>query len=875
MSGPPRLLRVLLCLYPAAHRRAYGQEMWAAVRHRFEAGRAEGPSRLRLTAWTAADLSWSAAKMWTRGWRGTMTGMTRGWGIDLRFVARTLRRTPGYALTAVVVLAGAVAVDAAVFSFVRGTLLARPHYPGADRIVVVWGSNPVDGQLRDVVSGPNYIDLRASMRSLEALSAFHSDNAILLVDGRPTVIDVESVSVDFFDIVPVQPYLGRVFEEGDRSSSAPQIVLVSWDYWQDVLGGDAGVIGRSLPLDGEPHTIVGVLPEGFEFVREVPLWRPLRDDVLAADERTRIHYHLFGRLRPGATPADATRDLTDGLAAIRERTGQFRGWAMLAEPLHEASVMAVRPVLVSVAAAVTLVLLIALVNLATLFRIRAMSRSDELAVRLALGGGRGRIARVLALEVGSLALMGAAVGLAVAPFLLARVREMVPLWIAIPDSAARVPVLRAVLDPQVALGSVLLAVVGAVALAAPSLVTASRRGGAAWAGRGGTHRGTRWLVIAELALATVLCVGAGLTTRSAERMLATDVGLEDEGLLTLYFGDVWERPIPGQVAYFEDVVRAVEGMPGVASAGLMDYVPFEGEDDFARIYFLDSDGEELSNLREQWRRVGEGAFETAGMRVLSGRLLEPDDFRGTPRSVVVNESFARKHYPEGRAVGELLSTHNAAYRDMRVVGVVADLHDLGPATPPPPMLYVPLQGDPRGTTGMFVRVASGQPLELAEAVREAIWSVDPSQPVDAFVPMTELVGAWVAIPRATRSLVSALAAFSLILAALGVFGVVAYAVRSRTAELGIRLALGASPRRIEREMMGTTAVLVGVGVALGLAAGALAGRAASALLFQVRPLDPISLAGAAIAMLAAALFATWLPARRAGRVDPREAIRAL
>jgi len=869
----PRLLRVLLWLYPADHRRAYGAEMWEAIRHRFANNL--GMSRLRLTAWTTVDLTWSAAKMWTRGLGETMKGMTRGWGIDLRFVARTLRRAPGYALTAILVLAGAVAVDAAVFSFVRGTLLARPHYPGADRLVVVWGSNPVDGQLRDVVSGPNYIDLRASMRSLEALSAFHSDGAILLVDGRPTVIDVESVSVDFFDIVPVKPLLGRVFEEGDRTSAAPQILLISWEYWQDALGGDPDVIGRSLPLDGEIYTIVGVLPQGFEFVREVPLWRPLRDDVLAADERSRIHYHLFGRLRPGATAADATRDLTEGLAAIRERTGQFRGWTMLAEPLHETSVMAVRPVLVSVAAAVTLVLLIALVNLATLFRIRAMSRAEELGVRLALGGGRGRVARVLALEVGGLALAGAALGLVAAPFLLARVREMVPLWIAIPDSAARVPVLRAVLDPQVAVLSLALAVVGALALAAPSLVGASRRGGAAWGGRRGTHRATRWLVVAELTLATVLCVGAGLTTRSAERMLRTDVGLEDEGLLTVYFGDVWEWPIPQQVVYFEEVVRAVAQVPGVASVGLMDYVPFEGEDDFARIYFLDSDGDELSNQREQWRRVDEGVFRTAGMRLLSGRLLEPDDFRGVPRSVVVNESFARKHYPEGRAVGELLSTHNAAYRDMRIVGVVADLHALGPATPPPPMLYVPLQGDPRGTTGMFVRAESGPPLALAEAVRDAIWSVDPSQPVDAFIPMSELVGAWVAIPRATRALVSALAAFSLLLAALGVFGVVAYAVRSRTAELGIRLALGASPRRIEREMMGGTIVTVGLGVVLGLVVGVLAGRAAGALLFQVRPLDPVSLAGAAVAMLASALVATWLPARRAGRVDPREAIRAL
>jgi predicted permease len=875
---PPRALRLLLRLYPAAHRRDYGAEMWEVIRHRYGTARGGRLRRLLLHVEVALDLAGTALPMWTTTTmrrRATM-GPSGGWRIDIRFVLRSLRRNPGYALTAMVVLAGAVAVNAAVFGYVRGTLLAPATYPDADRVVILWGSNPGEGQLRDVISGPNYIDFRAETTSLEAMAAFHADDVLLTGDGPPEVLDAYSVSVDFFDVVPVRPMLGRVFDERERNSGGEVAVVVSFPFWRDRLGADPSWVGRSIQIDYAPVTVIGVLPEGYEFVTQVPFYLALHDDELAARHRSNIHFHIMGRLRDGVTAADVTRDFTAALRRVTERTGMYRTWTMLAEPLHDASVLAVRPILWTVSAAVGIVLVIALVNLATLFRIRTLGRSDELGVRLALGAGGARVARVLALEAGGIALAGSLLGLLLAAPLLARMRDMLPLWIAIPDSAARVPILRAELDPAVALVTVGLSLLGAFALTTPGLVAAVRDRGAAWGGRRRSGaRGTRWLVAAELALATVLCLGAGLTTRSADKLLGTDVGLRDEGLLTLYFGDVWERPYEEQAAYLREVVDAVQALPGVTSAALIDYVPFQGEDDFQGIDFFDGRSlEPTRHVREEWRRVGAGLIETAGMRIVAGRSLEALDFEGEPEAVLVNETFARKHFPDGDVVGRFIRITNEHYGTVEIVGVFADVRERGPANPAPPVLYVPLQGEPRGTTGMYVRVASGPPMALADAVRGAVSAVDPLQPVDAFFPMTELVSAWVAIPRAVRTLVSGLAALALVLAGIGVFGVVAYAVRTRTAELGVRLALGASPERLRTEAVVTAAPMVVLGVGGGLAAGWLAARGASAALYGVEPLDPPSLAVAVLVMVGAAMVATYLPARRISRIDPTAAIRS-
>ncbi len=864
------VLRALLWLYPPSHRRRYGAEMLAVASFRLDRGRRTVGAGLVVMA----DLVAGAAGVWVDRIRRMTMGMGRGWWLDARFVARSLWRSRGYAATAVVVLACAVAANATVFSFVRGTLLKAPPWASPERVMVVWGSNVEDGQLRDVISGPAYIEIQEGNTAFERIAAFHHDAAYLSVDGRPEVLDAIEGTVDFFHVLGVTPLMGRLFGDEDRTSSAPETVVVTHGFWRDRLEADPDVIGSILPIEGEPATIIGVLPEGFEFVAPAPLFVPLRDDVLAADEPGRIHFNVVGKLAPGRTVADASTELASAAQRFTDRYPRFEGWSFLVEPLHEVTVEAVRPVIWALAATVSLVLLVALVNLATLFRIRTLARTDELSVRVAMGAGWARVARVLSLETAGLAAMGALLGLLATPFLLDRVAEMVPAWIPIPDSASRVPVLEGVLDPAVTAVAFGSAVLGALLLTAPGLVSALQS--ARPEGSRRVHpgvRGTRLLVGVEVAVATLLCVGAGLVARSADRLLSTEVGIEHAQLLTLYFGDVWGLDAEDRVTYFRRAVEEVERIPGVEAAGVIGYVAFQAEDDFARVYFLDRSLQPVRDVREEWRRVDEGLFEAAGMRILAGRAFQADDFVGTPRAAVVNRTFAEKHWPDGAPVGRYLSTHDESYRDLEVVGVVADVHSLGPATPPPPMLYVPYQGNPRGTQGMYVRVA-GDPMSFGETVREAIWSVDPSQPVTGFWPMSAFVNAWVAIPKATRALVLSLATLALLLSVVGVFGVVSYAVRTRRSELGVRLALGATPDRLERDQMRTILPIVALGVVGGLLAGVMAARAARELLYGISPVDPLSIGAGALVMGSAALVATYLPARRAGRIDPTEVIRA-
>jgi len=866
-AGPLRLFGLLLRLYPARHRRAYGPEMREVALYRWR----RSGGGIRATVSGALDLAAGAAGVWIDQMERTTMGMGRGWILDTRFVARSLRRSPGYALTTVVVLACAVAANATVFSYVRGTLMYEAPYPDPASVMMVWGSNLERGQLRDVIAGPSYVDLQERLGTLNPVAAFHTGATYLMVEGRPEVYDANEVTFDFFGVLGVEPHLGRLFDERDRWSGAAETVVVTHGFWLNALGADPDAVGRVLFFEGQPRTVIGILPEGFDFLSPAPLYIPLRDDVLASQPPGNIHYNVLGRLVRGATVADANREAASVVDVIEERYAEFEGWSFLVEPLHEVSVLAVRPVILALAAAAGLVLLVGLLNLAMLFRIRGFARGAEVHVRAALGAGRTRIARIFLLETVGLALTGALLGLLGAPFLLSRVGELVPLWIQIPDSAALVPVLRARMDPLVASACLGGSVLGSALLTLLSFRTTLPKPGAAAHGRS-VHpgfRGARLLVGVEVAVATTLCIGAALALRSTARLLSTDVGIEPEHVLTMYVGDAWGLDAESRTSYFRQVVDEVERVPGVRRAGVTGYIDFRAEDDFAGIYLLDRDHEVVSTTREEWRRVDEGLFEAVGIETIRGRAFESTDFAGPPRVAVVNRAFADKHYTTEDVIGSLVSTHNERYRELSIVGVVGDVRSLGPAAAPPPMLYVPYQGDPRGTQGLHVRT-EGDPSALVDDVRAAIWSVDPSQPIDDVSTMAELVESWVAIPRASRALVAALASLAWLLSALGVFGVVAYAVRTRRSELGVRLALGASPGRLEADQLRVVAPVVALGVGIGAIVGLGGARAAASLLYGVSPLDPVAVLGALGVMTAATGLATYLPARRAGRVDPRE-----
>lgn len=876
MAGPSPSLRRLLDLFPRDHREQFGDEMWEVVCYRYRQRGAGVWGGWKFNVATAADIVWSALTL--RGIRmgRWMMGGWIGFGVDVRFIMRGLLRAKGFPLTVLTVLAVAVAVNSAMFAFVKGTLLERPPYEDPDNVVVAWGSNPVNGQIRDVISGSNVVDLIARTSTLTSLAAFHRDNVVLMRDGRPLVISAFEVTVDFLTVLGVEPALGRDFGPQDRVSGGRAAALISHDFWMDGLGGDPGLVGSVLEMDGEPTTILGVLPEGFRFAGNMAVYVPLHEDLLAAESRTHYHYNLVGRLREGATPADATRELSGILADITLEHPQLAGWSVLVEPLSEVSVEAVRPTLWLITAASLLVFAVVIVNLGTLFRIRTMERMEEFSLRTALGAPRRRVAALILTEALGLSAAGGTLGLMLAPSMLDLFSSIAPPVVLIPNSAAAIPVLQASLEPSIQALAFIGALLAGVLLASPSLVTALGRNAQASASRAGSRvrsgLRSKWLVGSEVALATVLCVGAALTLRSANNLASQDMGVVPEGVLSAYFGDVDGLPVAQRAEYYRQVITAVEAIPGVERVGTNDYRPFEGEDDFQGIRFPGRPAPEPGRgPREEWRRVSEGLFEATGMRVLRGRGFQPLDFQGTPRAVVINQAFAAKHYPGLDPVGERLTVTEDGYREVEVVGVVADVLSRGPAVPAPPVLYAPYQAAPRGTVSLFVKV-SGDPMSFATSVREAIWSVDSRQPVLPMIPLEEVVRQSMAVSTMMSKIVGAMATVALILAGLGVFGVVGFMVRSRTRELGVRLALGATAGRLEREVMRDQLPILIVALVAGLSLSMLVAQALGSVLYGVSSVDPISFGGTAVLIAIMSLVATYLPARRVSKVDPARVI---
>jgi predicted permease len=742
--------------------------------------------------------------------------------------------------------------------------------------VFVWGSEPVNGQRRDVISGSNFIDLRRRATTLASLAAVHGDDVVVMRDGRPDVQQALQVTVDFLRVLGVQPAIGSDFDDSHRRSGAPPVAIISHAFWRDAFGSEAGAVGRSIEVDGTTTTIVGVLPERFYFAGQWPIYLPLRDDDLAAEDRTHHHYHMVGRLRPGISVNDASHELSSILAAIATEDPRLSRWSVLVEPMHDVTVEAVRQSLWSIAAASLLVLVVAMVNLGTLLRVRTVRRLPELAVRGSLGASRARVASSVALEALLISAGGGVLGVLVAPAALDLFSTIAPPQILIPNSAASIPVLRATLTPDL-LGIALTATVAlGLLLALPSMWTILRQPPSMMAVRAG-HRVTRsaasrWMVGAELALATLLAVGAGLLIRSLTYLTSQDPGVDPTGILTAYFGDVEDRPVAERAEYFRLVLEAVETIPGVRRAGIKDYRPFEGEDDFKGIRFperpLPRPGE---GVREEWRRVSEGYIETVGMRIVSGRAFSPGDFIGTPRSAVINQAFAAKHYPDQDPLGRRLMIAERGYTDVEIVGIATDVRSRGVAVAAPPVVFVPYQASPRGHVALFVKVI-GDPMNYAAAIRDAIWSVDSRQPVLPMAPLDEVIARSIAIPTMVSRIVAVMAVVALALAGLGVFGVVAYAVGARRHEFAVRMVLGATAARLTRELIGSVAVLLAVSIVLGLVAAAAGVRGLRAVLHGVTPADPITFAVAAAVVALTGLVACYLPARRVARFDPARTI---
>ena len=803
-----------------------------------------------------------------------MTGVVAG---EVRLAVRRLLRSPGFTAAAVVTLALGIGANTALFSLADAALLRPLPYPTADRLMMLWETQLGAGKTRERVSAANFLDWRREARALDGMAAWADWGLALTGQGEPEELSSVLVSPSLFPLLGVTPALGRGFRPEEETPGRDGVVVLSHGFWAGRFGGDSGVIGRTLTLDGQPHEIVGVMPERFRFpdAGSVALWAPLAFDASALISRAERRFHVIGRLAPGVTPADARPELeliARRLADAHPKTNA--GWSVSAIPAAEAIAAGGRPTLTLLLATVALVLLLACTNVAHLFLARTTDRGRELAIRVALGGGPVRLLRLLVLECGVVAVLGAFGGAALA------------IW-AVPLVYAMDPGLL----PQWRQGEVSLRVLGFMAALLIPVVFAcgvlpglhAIRGGAG-PGRGarvteGRERGRirRALIVAEVSLAAVLLAMAGLHLRSLVHLQQVDPGFEAEHVLaaTIFPSGPRYESDEQQIGFFASLLERLDARPEVRAAGAVTTLPMNPIGIDYDLPFS-ADGNPPASPAEQqevdFRVVAGDYFAALGVPVLGGRAFDATDREHGARVAMVNRTLVERYFPGENPVGRQVWV-GGSIGQATVVGVVGDVRHQGLAALPKPELYVPFRQYPHG--GMTVAVRGfGDPAELTRAVKAAVYGVDPTQPISDLTSVPALLSGSVAPQRFNLALLGGFAAVALLLAVVGVYGIVAYAVSGRTREIGIRMALGAAGREVGRAVMGPALVPSVAGIALGSGAAIVLGRLLRPDLYEVGPSDPLTYALVAIILLGAAAIACAIPAFRASRIDPVVALRS-
>ncbi|MDF1502475.1 ADOP family duplicated permease, partial [Roseisolibacter sp. H3M3-2] len=802
------------------------------------------------------------------------------WWQDLRFAARALRRRPAFTAAVLLTLGLGLGVTGAVFAVADAALLRPLPYAAPDRLVAVWRHETGDPTQRGDLSYPELLDLRTRVPSLASVAGYHSNRMVLGAD-QPRVLWAGKTSANFFATLGVRPAAGRFFVEGEDEAGNGRVVVLSHGLWRRQFGGDPSVVGRTLPLDGASYTVVGVLPADFQFapVGEADVWVPFDRPADWRPRRTMSWFRGIARLRGAATETSAAREL-DALAAALavEHPRNGVGLGLRAEPLRDAVTGPVRPVLVTVLGAAALVLVVALANVANLLLVLGAARGRELTVRAALGAGGGRLARQLVTEGVLLSALGGALGLALATV---GVRALVA---AIPPERLRgMPYLADVGGPRLALAllaSVMLAGAAFELVSAWRLVR-PRRAEALHGGRGlsdGAAGGRLrdGLVAAELGLTVVLLTGAALFGRSLSELFAVDPGFRAERVATAFIPlpRVAYASRPARVAFFERLEERLRALPDVESVGMTTKLPLDpGNSGSYRVVGAPEPppGREPS---ASFRSVTRDYFRTMGIPLLRGATFpERVDSSASPL-VVVSASLAREAWGTEDPIGRRLDLMGR--EPATVVGVVGDvsigrLEDAA-ATP---TYYVPFAQAPDISMRVVVRTRA-EPAAVEAAIRAAVREIDPEVALYQVYPMESLVrqSESVFLRRFPLLLVGAFAAAALALAVVGTHGVVAYAVAQRVRELGIRVALGAASRDVVALVVGHVARVAALGIGAGLVLALLLARAASGLLYGVRPTDPATYAAVAVTLAAVAAGAAFVPARRATRVDPSIALRA-
>ena len=797
---------------------------------------------------------------------------------DLRYAARQLRARPGFTAAAVLALALGIGANTAMFSVVNAVLLQPLPFRDPEGLVVLYERNRSQGVEREQSAAETLDDWRRDARTLSGLVAWRHWGLTLTGQGEPEDVSTIRASFNLFDVLGVAPALGRGFLPEEGQPGRHHVVVLSHGIWTQRFGADPRIVGRTLTLDDSPHTVIGVMPAGFRFPddADVEAWMPLVYERFEVRTRNQRMFEVLGRLAPDATLETARAEL--GTIAARLATtypSTNTGWDVALLPAKEVATGEASEPLLVLLGAVTFVLLIACANVGNLFLARAADREREMAIRAALGAGRGRLVRQLLVESGLVGLIGAAGGVLLAVWgidlVLAVAPDDLPGW-----NPVRIDgwVLGFALL-LTALTTVITGLVPARALAAPDLGGSLKEG----AGRATAHAGRtqlrRGLVILEMALAIVLLAGAGLLLKSFALLQRVDPGFNPARLLaaTIYLPDHRYPDDFRQAAFYVDLLERVRVLPGVVSAGAVTTLPMSpvGIDHDLPVVI---EGRELPGTREpqaDFRIASPGYFETMGIPVLRGRTLTEHDRADAPPVVVVNKVLVDQLLPGEDPIGKRIRYFRAGPL-AEIVGVVGQVHHRSLDAEPRPEIYISYRQLQYGSMTVVVR-SGGDPLALAEPIKAAVFAADPVQPITEIATMDDLLHRSVAEPRFNTLLLGGFAALALVLAAIGIYGVVSYTVSRRTHEIGIRMALGARTVDVFRSVVGDGVRLAAIGTALGVLVALALGRALSSLLFQVSPHDPAVLALVALLLIGLAALACTVPARRATRVDPIVALR--
>jgi putative ABC transport system permease protein len=790
---------------------------------------------------------------------------------DLRYALRLLGRSPAFSLVAVATLALGIGANTAIFSVVNAVLLRPLPFPDPGRLVRVWEAGP-GGNLHNVVSPDNFFPWRDRNRSFAHIAAISTWTANITGMGEPLAAEGMRVTPEFFDVLEAPPLIGRTFIADDGIPGHDDKVILSYTFWQSRFSGDPAVLGKKIITNGAPATVVGVMPASFRFPGwKAALWVPM------PTERVKGRYlSTIARLKRGVTLAQARDDMKAVAGQLAAEDPAFnKGWSAEVVPFLSDLTEDVRLPLLVLLAAVGLVLLIACANVANLLLMRATGRTREIALRTALGAGRRRILQQLLSESLLLSLLGWLAGLAVGygglRGLLALVPDSVPL-----------PRMESVhLDSSVflfALGvslltAVLFGLIPALQASRPQLQKALQQGSArTGVGVGRVFR--RAFVIAEMALALILLTAAGLVLRSFQRLTSVDPGFTHDRLLTMSMFTSPARYFDNEKRsrYFEQMLAEVRGVPGVDAAGSIHFLPLTGLTSGSCFTEAPGPNPDASSPDADFLVVSPGYFKTMGTPMLSGRDFGPRDQFGSPGVAIVNHAFA-EHFFHGRdPVGRALNVCWTISNPVTIAGVVADARQTELQRAPQPTIYLDNIQAPMYFAHLVVR-SRNDPNRMARSVQAAIHRVDADQAISGIETMREVFSDSVSRPRFQLVLLLIFAGIALLLAIIGVYGVVSYAVAQRTQEIGIRMALGARTADVSRLVLREGLLLAGIGVVLGLAGAVVFSRLLRSLLFEVTPTDPVTFACVAGLLLAVAIAATWLPARRAAKVDPMVALR--